>query len=106
VHLNRPALDIGGDAYFWVGYLMAGGERSGLRWYKNGECIVVTGRGQVLLQAGQRRYSIAGRQMQASKAPQLIRGRLYVPIEMMRQVLGADIRYDRAKQCVFVRTRE
>jgi len=106
VHLNRPALDIGGDAYFWVGYLMAGGERGGLRWYRNGECIVVTRRGEVRLQARQSRYSIVGRQMQASKAPQLIRGRLYVPIEMMRQVLGADIRYDRAKQCVFVRTRK
>lgn len=101
--LNRPAIDIGGQAYLWAGYLADRGKPGSLRWDQSGR-LFITGRG-VMLQKGSSEYQMRGKTFRTSAPIRVIGGRLYVPQDIVEQILGARVHYDRAKRLVTIRTR-
>lgn len=105
VHLNRPAIDIGGRAHLWAGYLADRGKPGSLRWERSGR-LFITGRGGVvILQKGSNEYQMNGKTFRMSTPACVVGGRLYVPVDVVKQVLGAQVRYDRVKRLVTIRTR-
>lgn len=103
LRLNRPAIDIGGQAYLWAGYLADRGEPGRLRWDQSGR-LFITGRG-VMLQKDSSEYQMRGKTFRTSAPIRVLGGRLYVPLDIVEQILGARVHYDRAKRLVTIRTR-
>lgn len=97
VHLNRPAMDFGGQAYLWVGYLVDRGKLGGLRWQAEGRLSLISSSGVLVLHKGSRGYQVNGRRLVASAPVRIVSGRLYVPLDVVKQVLGTEARYDRAQ---------
>ena len=103
--LNRPAIEIGGQVYLWAGYLADRGKPGSLRWEQSGR-LVISGRGGLaILQKGSSEYQIKGKTLRASEPVRVIGGRLYVPLDIVQQVLGAQVCYDRVKRVVTIRAR-
>ncbi len=102
IHLNRPAIDIGGQAYLWAGYLADRGKRGSLRWEQSGKALLAGRGGTAVLQKGSREYQVNGKVLQASAPACVVGGRLYVPLDVVERVLRAQVRYERAKRLVVI----